>query len=86
MPWHKIPHFPPSKMPINYLYATPIKVFYGGIYTKDLGYVFFQIIFFLIETFKIKTTQSKYIGLKFKKKSKKIYLASNLVILGRLLT
>jgi hypothetical protein len=40
MPWHKIPHFPPapSKMPINYLYAMPIKLFYRGIYTKDLGY------------------------------------------------
>jgi hypothetical protein len=28
---------PPSKMPINYLYAMPLKVFYGAIYTKDLG-------------------------------------------------
>jgi hypothetical protein len=43
MPWHKIPHFPPpplpSKMSIKYLYAMPIQVFYGGIYTKDLGYL-----------------------------------------------
>ena len=45
--WHKIflchgikyPISPPSKMPINYLYAMPLKVFYGGIFTKDLGYV-----------------------------------------------
>jgi hypothetical protein len=54
--WHKIflchgikyPIFPPSKMPINYLYAMPIKVFLlfmPGIYTKDLGYPIFLNIF-----------------------------------------
>jgi hypothetical protein len=32
------PIFPPSKMNINYLYAMPIKAFYGGIYTNDLEY------------------------------------------------
>jgi hypothetical protein len=29
--------FPASKIVINYVYAMPIKVFYGAIYTKDLG-------------------------------------------------
>jgi len=48
--WHKnclchgikYPIFPPSKMPINYLYARNIKeflLFMPGIYTKDLGYL-----------------------------------------------
>jgi hypothetical protein len=47
MPWYKIPHFPPSKMPINYLYARNIKeflLFMPGIYTKDLRYLGFIVL------------------------------------------